>query len=65
MLRATRLAATTGSTIRAATRRTPTIRIETPTVTPTSPAITMLSLATGSPAAFAPSSSRTTAASAR
>ena len=65
MLAATRPAAMTGSTMSAAMRRMPTIRIESAIVTPARPATTTFSAATGTPATRAPSSSITTAASAR
>jgi hypothetical protein len=62
-LKATRVAAITGSTIRAAISRRPTIRIESATVSAASAATTMLSAPVGTPATRAPSSSRTVAAS--
>ena len=65
MLRATRVAAITGSTISAAISRIPTIRIETATVVAASTASTTLRKATGTPATRAPSSSSATPASAR
>jgi hypothetical protein len=65
MLQATREAAETGSTISAAIRRTPTMRIETATVSAASTATTALSSPIGAPATRAPSSSRTAAKSGR
>jgi hypothetical protein len=65
MLHASRPAALTGSTIRAATRRIPTTRIESATVTAVSAASAMFRLPIGTPATRAPSSSITTAANAR
>ena len=60
-LHATRLAAITGSTISAAIRRIPTMRIETATVSAASTATTRLSRVTGTPATRLPSSSSTVA----
>ena len=60
-LQATRLAAITGSTISAAIRRMPTIRIETATVSAASTATTTFSRVTGTPATRLPSSSSTVA----
>ena len=60
-LQATRFAAITGSTISAAIRRMPTIRIETATVSAASTATTTLSRVTGTPATRLPSSSSTVA----
>ena len=65
MLRAIRVAAITGNTIRAAIRRMPTIRIETATVVAASTVRTTFRNETGTPATRAPSSSSATAASAR
>ena len=65
MLRAIRVAAITGSTIRAAIRRIPTIRIETATVVAASTASTMFRNGDGDAGDAAPSSSSATPASAR
>ena len=65
MLHASGIAALTGSTISAAIRRTPTMRIESATVTAASAATRHSERATGTPATRAPSSSSTTAQSAR
>ena len=65
MLQAIREAAITGSTISAAIRSTPTIRIETATVVAASTTRTTFSAATGTPATRAPSSSSAIPASAR
>ena len=65
MLHATRPAALTGRTMRAATRRIPTTRIESAIVTAASAARAMLREPMGTPATRAPSSSTMTAANAR
>jgi hypothetical protein len=65
MLQVMRVAAITGSTISAAIRRMPTMRIESATVRAVSTARTMLRTPIGTPATRAPSSSSTTAARAR
>src|SRR5439155_1387303 len=64
-LHATRCAATTGSTIRAAINRIPTMRIETPIVSAASIETSPFRSGTGRPATTAPSSSRATATSSR
>ena len=64
-LQATRCAAITGSTISAAIRRMPTMRMETPIVSAASIDTRAFSDATGSPATRAPSSSSETAISPR
>ena len=65
MLHAIRAAALTGSTISAATKRIPTTRIESATVTAVRVASATLSVPIGTPATRAPSSSMTIAANAR
>jgi hypothetical protein len=60
-----RPAAITGSTISAAIKRIPTMRIETAIVTAASAAVSVFSTPTGSPATRAPSASTTTATSGR
>src|SRR5919197_1452784 len=64
-LHATRCAAATGSTISAAIKRIPTMRIETPIVSAASIDTSPFKSGTGSPATTAPSSSSATATSAR
>ena len=64
-LHAIRCAAITGSTISAAIRRMPTMRIEIAIVSAASTEMTAFSTGTGSPATRAPSSSIETASSAR